>query len=61
METELHRLLSERGLPFGQLDGLTMERMDAGEFKAAAGASAGNLGAQVAMSVYRASSSSVAL
>lgn len=57
METELHRLLTEQGFAGWQPQDLTMERMDAGEFRAAPGARAGSLGAQVAQSVFRASSS----
>ena len=56
VETELHRLLAEQGLALGRREDLTMERLDAGDFTAAPGASAGSLGAQVAQSVYRASS-----
>ena len=56
VETELHRLLAEQGLALGRREDLTMERLDAGDFTAALGASAGSLGAQVAQSVYRASS-----
>ena len=55
VETELHRLLAEQGLALGQREDLTMERLDAGDFTGAPGASAGSLGAQVAQSVYRAS------
>ncbi len=60
VEAELHRLLDEQGLALlGQREHLTMERLDAGAFTTAPGASAGSLGAQVAQSVYRASAASV--
>jgi len=59
VETELHRLLEAQGLAAAQFQDLTMERLDAGEFTAAPGASAGSLGAQMAQSVYRASTAGI--
>jgi hypothetical protein len=52
VESELARLLAERGLPPGLAQGADLPRLDVGSFTAKPGARPEAMGAQVAGAVY---------